>query len=129
MEHARMINLSMAVLENEGEIVFLKKLKEGPAAGSYGLHVAKLAGIPEAVLLKARTLRDRFSSFEQSLAPSARIVPALAPAPPAPAKTDNAGEELFSREDMAIARIRALDPDRMTPLEALKLLAELRNTL
>ncbi|HWP69192.1 MAG TPA: DNA mismatch repair protein MutS, partial [Rectinemataceae bacterium] len=46
MDHPHMVNMSMAVLENEGEIVFLKKLKQGPAAGSYGLHVARLAGIP-----------------------------------------------------------------------------------
>ncbi|MHB0898550.1 MAG: DNA mismatch repair protein MutS, partial [Spirochaetales bacterium] len=70
MEHPHMKNLSMAVLENEGEIVFLKRLKEGPAAGSYGLHVAKLAGIPRAVLERAKELQGRFVNFEHSLSPS-----------------------------------------------------------
>ncbi len=138
MEHPRMVNLSMAVLENEGEIVFLKRLKNGPAAGSYGLHVAKLAGISEAVLIRARALQKRFASFEQSLSPTAGS-PTQGPTPPAgmpsvpelafSPKTDKRGTELFSPEDMAIARLRGTDPDRMTPIEALQLLAEIRATL
>lgn len=70
LDHPRMLNLSMAVLENEGEIVFLKQLRSGPAAGSYGLHVAGLAGIPGRVLERARELQGRFVSLEQNLARS-----------------------------------------------------------
>ena len=155
MEHPHMTNLSMAVLENEGEIVFLKRLKEGPAAGSYGLHVAKLAGIPEVVLARARALQGRFVTFERSLSPSRsrsleEASPAISPAPlatsPAPAAMALApaaseldsvavkaekmrARELFSPDDMAIARLKGVDPDRMTPLEALQLIAEIKKTL
>ena len=132
MEHPHMKNLSMAVLENEGEIVFLKRLKEGPAAGSYGLHVAKLAGIPRAVLERAKELQKRFVNFEHSLSPSG--APSSAPLG-APSKSPLRQEptkqpaELFSPDDIAVARLKSVDPDRMTPLEALQLIAELSSML
>jgi DNA mismatch repair protein MutS len=124
MRHERLKNLSMAVLENEGEIVFLKKLKEGPAAGSYGLHVAKLAGIPEAVLIRARALQGRLVSFERSLSPSGLSENAMIPIHPQ--NRENLIKELFTAEDIAIARLKGVDPDRMTPLQALQLIIELK---
>jgi len=124
MEHPRLVNLSMAVLEKEGEIVFLKRLKEGPAAGSYGLHVARLAGISEAVLSRARALQKRFVTFERSLSPMGSV-----PEQVQGVKPDQRFRELFSPEDMAIARLKGADPDRMTPLQALQFLAEIRNML
>lgn len=142
LNHPRMVNLSMAVLESEGEIVFLKRLKEGPAAGSYGLHVAKLAGIPETVLARARELQGRLASFERSLTPLwetgsapvpegeeiavASSSPAARPGKASPAP---AAGELFSAEDMVIARLKGLDPEAMTPLEALQLIADIVSTL
>jgi DNA mismatch repair protein MutS len=138
MENPHMVNLSMAVLENEGEIVFLKRLREGPAAGSYGLHVARLAGISETVLSRARDLQKRFVTFERSLSPMASA-PATERQPvqeraPDPEhadgrKADQRCGELFSADDMAIARLKGADPDRMTPMEALQLLAEIRAML
>ena len=125
MEHPHMTNLSMAVLENEGEIVFLKRLKAGPAAGSYGLHVAKLAGIPAAVLARAKELQGLFVSFEHSLAPSASTSISASVAASPPQISAKPVPELFSSDDIALARLKSVDPDRMTPLEALQLLAEL----
>ena len=153
MNHPRMKNLSMAVLENEGEIVFLKRLKEGPAAGSYGLHVAKLAGIPAGVLARAKALQSRIDTFEHSLEAGAgraddaagsgtesameaagAAAECAAGAPPAPegarAERGRGGAaELFSAEDMALAWLKGVDPNRMTPLEALQLIAELKASL
>lgn len=143
IEHPNMINLSLAVLENEGEIVFLKRLKEGPAAGSYGLHVAKLAGIPSIVLQKARELQGRLVSFEHSLsfADRALMSDKIEKGPQEPEVEATVGQgaarlhktpahqlqrqELFSPEDLALAKIRSVDTNRMTPLEALQLLAEI----
>ncbi|MHB9151263.1 MAG: DNA mismatch repair protein MutS [Spirochaetales bacterium] len=142
MEHPHMKNLSMAVLENEGEIVFLKRLKEGPAAGSYGLHVAKLAGIPRAVLERAKELQGRFVNFEHSLSPSGAAGEAAGDVQAFPGQGQSAASksslkqgpatqsaELFSPDDIAVARLKSVDPDRMTPLEALQLIAELSATL
>ncbi|MDD3980736.1 MAG: DNA mismatch repair protein MutS [Spirochaetales bacterium] len=141
LDHPKMLNLSMAVLENEGEIVFLKQLKPGPAAGSYGLHVAGLAGIPEQVLQRARELQGRFASLEQKLARhgessgekedagSGRAAVSESLSGARPTAKEAWGKELFSAEDMALARIRGLDPNDMTPLEALRVLSELHSSL
>lgn len=143
MKHSRMINLSMAVLENEGEIVFLKRLQAGPAAGSYGLHVAKLAGIPEAVLARAKALQRRFVHFERSLAPldqtfqdssqpeASRLdtLPTEEAALLYPAQKGRSAPELFSTDEIALAKLKSINPDRMTPLEALQLLSELKSML
>ncbi|MDX9828303.1 MAG: DNA mismatch repair protein MutS, partial [Spirochaetia bacterium] len=110
------------------------------AAGSYGLHVAGLAGIPGQVLKRARELQERFASLEQKLAGSRdqgeadtddKLQATKIPSPPPEAlnKKNAWKAELFSAEDMAIARIRGLNPDEMTPLEALQLLSDLHKTL
>lgn len=130
MEHPGMTNLSMAVLENEGEIVFLKRLKEGPSAGSYGIHVASLAGIPPVVLENARALQEKLSRFEHSLSLSETAfthAEDFAPkkSAPIPAQTG----ELFSAEDLALTRLKSLDPDSLTPLQALTILHELKSML
>mgnify|MGYP005847249735 CR=1 FL=1 len=130
MEHPGLINMSMAVLENEGEIVFLKRLKEGASAGSYGLHVASLAGIPAAVLENARALQEKLSRFEHSLSLTDTVFKRaeekqaeLSASPKAKAG------ELFSAEDLALARLRGIDPDSLTPLQALMILHELKSML
>lgn len=68
--HPRMANRSMEVLDKDGKIVFLRKLKEGPAAESYGIHVARLAGISQDVLDRAEqimaVLKERDSDLELS---------------------------------------------------------------
>lgn len=144
MTNPHLINLSMSVLENEGEIVFLKRLKPGAAAGSYGLHVAKLAGIPASVLARAKALQKRFASLEASLL-SAGKKAATVSGPEASEKEEGAAQaaqdaapsaaqklsarELFSPDDLAIAKLKSADPDRMTPLEALQFIADLKTLL
>jgi DNA mismatch repair protein MutS len=144
MDHPAMLNLSMAVLENAGEIVFLKKLSPGAAAGSYGIHVAGLAGIPEDVLVRARQLQEKFSRFERSLSPleAIRTGALSAASVDAGSKYDEAAPharrksaagtpapELFSTEDLVLDRLKGCDPDRMTPLQALGFISELHGML
>jgi len=140
MENPHLVNLSMAVLENQGEIVFLKQLVNGPAAGSYGIHVAGLAGIPQEVLNNARSLQSKMVHFEQSLTkaqPQPRDLDIPHGLDVAEAKSVRAGTsahvststELFSPEDLALAKIRSADIDRMTPLQALELLADVSEML
>ncbi|HOV93424.1 MAG TPA: DNA mismatch repair protein MutS, partial [Spirochaetales bacterium] len=140
MENPHLVNLSMAVLENQGEIVFLKQLVNGPAAGSYGIHVAGLAGIPQEVLNNARSLQSKMVHFEHSLTqaelqPHDLDVPhdlGVAEAKSVHADTSirtSTSAELFSPEDLALAKIRSADIDRMTPLQALELLADVLEML
>jgi DNA mismatch repair protein MutS len=113
LSHPRLANRSMEVLDRDGEIVFLRKLREGPAEESYGLHVARLAGLSGAVLDRAarvlEQIRTRRAAGSEGPEPAPAAVAAAAPA-----------------EDPRTARIlaglAALDPDRLTPLEALNCL-------
>jgi DNA mismatch repair protein MutS len=56
LSHPRLANRSMEVLDKGGKIIFLRKLKEGPAGESYGIHVARLAGLSENVLARAEQI-------------------------------------------------------------------------
>jgi DNA mismatch repair protein MutS len=115
ISHPRMVNRSMEVLNKNGEIIFLRKLKEGPAPESYGLHVARLAGLPEDVLSRALRIMERLRKKEEDLGklPPMEAVPLPVPSvePEIPAR-----DERFSR---VLEDLRALDPNRLTPLEAL----------
>jgi DNA mismatch repair protein MutS len=67
ISHPRMANRSMEVLDKNGEIIFLRKLKEGPAAESYGLQVARLAGLSDRVLERASRIMERLQERSKEL--------------------------------------------------------------
>ncbi|MDR1588554.1 MAG: DNA mismatch repair protein MutS [Treponema sp.] len=67
ISHPRMANRSMEVLDRDGEIVFLRRIKEGPSAESYGIHVARLAGLPKTVLERAKHIMDRLREQDYRL--------------------------------------------------------------
>ena len=126
----RVRNVSAAVRENPAtrEIVFLRRIVPGGAPKSYGIDVARLAGLPRSVIGRARQILGRLEGGSQ-LAASPQLslaglstspaAPTSAPAAAAPVVQDPRGSDL-------LARLAALDPDRMTPLDALTALAELR---
>jgi DNA mismatch repair protein MutS len=115
-------NLNVAVREWGDAIVFLRRIQEGAADRSYGIHVARLAGVPDAVVARARevlrTLEGAQGAATTRIAthqPAPEAVRELqmglfAPAPPHP----------------AVEALKALDPNALTPLEALQRLAELK---
>jgi len=127
--HPRIANLSMDVLEREGEVIFLKRVRPGPSDNSYGLHVAKLAGLPAETLTWAGEVLDRLvaGAAPGGAPPAAASEPVpvaayassagTAPAVPKPAPT------LFPATELVLGEIRALRLDRTTPLEALNRLA------
>ena len=57
--HPRLVNRSMEVLNKDGEIRFLRRLKEGPSEESHGLYVARMAGLPEPVLRRAQFVMEQ----------------------------------------------------------------------
>ena len=63
----RVRNLNILVKEEGGKIVFLRKIVEGGTDKSYGIHVAKLAGMPHEVILRAREVQDTLMSKDQML--------------------------------------------------------------
>ncbi|HET6568876.1 MAG TPA: DNA mismatch repair protein MutS [Rhodothermales bacterium] len=135
----RIRNYRIQVQEHDGKVIFLRKLVPGGADHSYGIEVARMAGLPEPVVARAREILHHLESQQLSAgaptggdgvtAPAARaaVVPQLEDAAlfqpslfgPEP---DPAAEELK-------AMLRDVDPNRMTPISALLKLAELKRIL
>jgi len=112
----RVKNFHVAVKEWNDQIIFLRKLVEGGTNRSYGIQVARLAGIPEAVVERAKKVLSRIENHGGL------------PAPPAETAEDRAPRQLplFSRPAEAlIERLKKMDISRMTPLDALNVLDEL----
>ncbi|MBF9042484.1 DNA mismatch repair protein MutS [Rhodobacterales bacterium HKCCE4037] len=119
-----LINATMAVKEWEGEVIFLHEVRDGAADRSYGVQVAKLAGLPEAVITRAQVVLDALEKGEREGGQRKAVIDDLplfsaTPAPaPRPAKPSAVEEKL-----------RAVHPDEMTAREALNLLYELKAQL
>jgi DNA mismatch repair protein MutS len=121
-EHPGVVeNASVAVREDRGGVVFLHRIEKGSADRSYGLHVAALAGVPEGVVARAKgileVLEGRGSDLAQRLAEGVSSLQK-----PAPTLFPEAPDPL--RE-----KLKGIEVERLTPLEALNLLAELKREL
>ncbi len=120
-------NWSVSAREHQGEVVFLHKLQRGPASRSYGVACARLAGVPEPVVARARAL---LGELERGAAlPSG--TPASLRARTRAGRTqldmfDASGAPPPVEPHPAIDVLRAVDVDRLTPLEALQLVASLK---
>ena len=123
LAHPALENLSMDVRDEDGEIVFLKRVKQGPSSNSYGIHVARLAGIPAEVLAKAEQL------VQESALPAAAAQPEKAQKPSAAVYHAPSQGELFSTEELIIREIRGYPLDSTTPLEAINRIARWKKQL
>ena len=129
MEHPSLKMLCMDVLEQNGSVVFLRKVKEGVTGNSYGIHVAKLAGIPQAVIDRANVILSHIQALANDNPVILDDVPAkssesektLAAAPVNPG--------LFSDEEIIISEILSVDTDNLTPLNALQIIARWKKNL
>ncbi|MBQ9239400.1 MAG: DNA mismatch repair protein MutS, partial [Treponema sp.] len=125
--HPSLALLCMGVAETDGTVVFLRSVQAGTAENSYGIHVAKLAGIPAAVIARA----NEILSHIQSLAQERPLLDGVL-APPAAADVPSATPPLpglFSDEEIILDEILSSDPDTMTPLQALNALVRWKRTL
>ena len=120
-------NYSVSARELDGDVVFLHRLVAGAASRSYGVAVAKLAGLPETVLARARALLNTLESG--GVAPEA-------PKPRGKARVKDDQLSLFGARSAetrghteVIDTLKALDLDRVTGLEALQFLARLKQKL
>jgi DNA mismatch repair protein MutS len=114
----RVANASLAVKEWQGDVIFLHRVVPGPADRSYGIHVARLAGVPESVCRRAEEVLLQVERQES------KVVDATLPAS-APHQLD-----LFPPPEEGVTRrLRAADLERLTPLDALNLLAQLKQEL
>ncbi len=117
-------NATVAVKEWEGEVIFLHEVREGAADRSYGVQVAQLAGLPKAVITRARSVLDALEEGERErTSPKALIddLPLFANIAAAPEPTPAAGP---SAVDVHLAGI---NPDDLSPREALQALYDLKD--
>jgi DNA mismatch repair protein MutS len=107
---------TMRVKEWKGDVVFLHEVKEGTADRSYGIHVARLAGLPEPVIARARAVLEELERGQAQ-----EKLPLFAAAQPRPAPADAA-----RAPDALRAHLAALHPDELSPKEALEALYRLK---
>ncbi|HUP63694.1 MAG TPA: DNA mismatch repair protein MutS [Thermoanaerobaculia bacterium] len=119
----RVANANVSVREWNDQIIFLRKVVPGAADKSYGIQVAKLAGIPQPVIARAREILATLERKEREVVEETR--------PQQQGEQGGRGQlSLFDRrEDEVARRIRALEVEAISPLEALNTLAELKSVL
>jgi DNA mismatch repair protein MutS len=115
----RLVNLTMRVADWKGEVIFLHEVAKGAADRSYGIQVARLAGLPAAVVARAQKLLAAFEAGDRRKSMAlVDDLPLFAAAPPPPAPT--------AEPDPLAAALDALDPDALSPREALEALYALK---
>ncbi len=144
VELPAVLNCRMAVRERGDDVVFLHRVEPGAADRSYGIQVARLAGVPAAVVARAKEIlgnleRDEYGrdglprrARRHGAGPPGAEQPTLfpgltGPAPAAPREDDDEPADPTAGE--VLAELRSQDPDRMTPLQALERLAEWKRRL
>ncbi len=122
-------NMHIAVKEWNGEVVFLRRLVPGATSHSYGIQVAKLAGLPEGVIGRATEVLTNLEAGEFDEVGSPRIGGHRATDHAAPAQP--AQFQLFTQSPSheVVTRLHDIDPNTTTPLEALTILQELKKTV
>ena len=125
-------NYCIAVKERGDDIVFLRKIVPGGADKSYGIQVAKLAGLPESVLERAKVIVEELSANDISdIAKNIQADASSKKKKTALDEVDLAQMSLFDtvKDDDIIAELRDTDISHMTPIEAMNKLYELQNKI
>jgi len=118
-------NLRVAVAEQDDDVAFLHRIEPGAAAKSYGIHVARLAGVPATVVGRAREVLATLEQLNGNLTERE----GHATAAPLPRVTQPVQLTLFHGiESPTLQRLKGLDLDDLTPRQAATLLAELQRT-
>ncbi|MEQ8292311.1 MAG: DNA mismatch repair protein MutS [Roseovarius sp.] len=122
----RVDNATVAVKEHEGDVIFLHEVRRGAADRSYGVQVAKLAGLPQSVVDRARVVLDALEKGEREGHGKREAfiddLPLFAASPPPQPKAP-------TETSLAEKRLGEVLPDELTPREALELIYELKGLL
>lgn len=129
LTHPKLKLLCMDVREEDDRVVFLRKIKEGAAENSYGIHVASLAGIPVSVIKRAGEILSKIQknsvSGKDDESSAIETVQSSAPVP----EKSLTMPGLFTDEEMVLDEILSTDPDDLTPREALDMVARWKKHL
>ena len=141
--YERIVNYNVQVKEHKGKIIFLRKLVRGGADHSYGIQVAAMAGLPPLVINRARELLANLESHSLDVTQSAgnlesgavrrkkaiKYVAESIEEQLEPGQMSLFASEADPRLELMQSKLQAADPNRMTPMEALMFLAELKKVL
>ncbi len=117
-------NVHVSAKETPSEIIFLRRVEPGSADKSYGIEVARLAGLPHSVIKRAREVLKRHEQREHELSET------LSPVGSGTAHKNGNQEVLFTALDhQVLEKLRGADLDQLKPLDALNLLAELKKQI
>ena len=138
-------NVHVATLEENGQVTFLHKIEPGPADQSYGIHVAKIAGMPEGLLARASVILEelesgaasvdvgagagdvRIASIDETVAKDATASQGTATTEQREGKTVSQQLDLFATEEDPIrTRLQSVDLFNLTPMQAMMLIEELK---
>ncbi len=111
-------NVHVSAIEEDGKITFLHKVKQGAVDKSYGIHVASLAKLPKSLIERANEILDIYENKNNRKQPFVQTSLFL-----------NADEKEEEKTSYVEERIKEIDPLKMTPIEALNLLYELKTSL
>lgn len=129
----QLVNVHVATLEKDGDVTFLHKIAEGPADKSYGIHVAKIAGLPKSLLQRADSILTRLESGAAKL----QLLPEVDSSVVEETLVNNEEPKveqlnLFA-DDTAnqevIEALRKVDLMNLTPMQAMNVIYELKNML
>ncbi len=111
-------NVHVSAIEEDGKITFLHKVKQGAVDKSYGIHVASLAKLPKSLIERANEILDIYENKNNRKQPFVQTSLFL-----------NADEKEEEKTSYVEEKIKEIDPLKMTPIEALNLLYELKTSL
>jgi len=112
-------NVHLSATEHQGKLVFLHRIQAGPASQSYGLQVAKLAGLPALVVKNAQKRLDQLEAEKRALTAQVDLFDV-----PAQPDTETAAQTLHS--NLVLEKLDEIDPNELSPREALQLVFQLK---
>lgn len=116
LEHPALLHLKLEVANEADKIIFLKKVSEGVSENSYGIHVAKIAGIPQSAIDRAEKLLAIIAKERRDIDTS------LLQMPTESSETETKAPKLFSTDELILNEIASLDINNLRPIDALQLL-------
>ncbi|NSL51104.1 DNA mismatch repair protein MutS [Calidifontibacillus erzurumensis] len=137
LEHslARVVNVHVSAMEEKGKVVFLHKVKEGPADKSYGIHVAELAELPETLIKRAKEILDKLENnqtenknihttvYEENAQLSFFNIETE------PKEQNSKTTQVTKNAEEVLKKLQSLDLLEMTPLDAMNVLYKLQKRL
>ena len=131
--YARVVNFNVSVKEIDGKVVFMRKLSRGGSEHSFGIHVAKLAGMPQSIVKRADEVLTQLEKAARNGSGDSLSAHTEAISSPSTVSSEGMQLSFFQLDDPVLSQIRDeivhLDIDNLTPMAALNKLHDIRTIL